>query len=146
MATGFELGRDGPTTLVVGVDGSDTAARALYYALGLARRQHCSVIAVYAITTPAGYDGAMGGVPYQASLEVAAELKPKIQALAADYHVRAMFVSVPGDPVTVLTKIAAAHHADGIVLGASTAFGHRLFGSAAVRTVRRCRCPVTVVP
>src|ERR1700683_432431 len=108
MAAAFELGCDGPTTLVVGVDGSDTATRALYYALGLARRQHCSVIAVYAITTPAGYDGAMGGVPYQASLEVAAELKPKIQALAADYHVRAMFVSVPGDPVTVLTKIAAA--------------------------------------
>jgi hypothetical protein len=29
MATGFELGCDGPTTLVVGVDGSETATRAL---------------------------------------------------------------------------------------------------------------------
>jgi nucleotide-binding universal stress UspA family protein len=146
MATGFELGCDGPTTLVVGVDGSDTATRALYYTLGLARRQRCRVIAVYAITTPAGYDGAMGAAPYQASLELAEELKPKIEALAADFHVAARFVAVPGDPLTVLIKVAAAHHADGIVLGASKAIGHKLFGSTAVRAVRRCRCPVTVVP
>lgn len=52
MATGVEVSCDEPTTLVVGVDGSDTATRALYCALGLARRQHCSVIAVYAMTTP----------------------------------------------------------------------------------------------
>jgi nucleotide-binding universal stress UspA family protein len=146
MDARFELGCDGPTTLVVGVDGSDTATRALYYALGLARRQHSSVIAVYATTIPAGYNAEMGGAPYQASFEVAAELEPRIQALAADYHVKSRFVSVPGDPVTVLIKIAAEHHADGIVLGASTAIGHRLFGSAAVGAVRRCRCPVTVVP
>jgi nucleotide-binding universal stress UspA family protein len=146
MDAGYELGCDGPTTLVVGVDGSDTAERALYYALGLARRQHCSVIAVYAMTTPAGYDGAIGAAPYQASLDLAEELKPTIEALAADFHVKTTFVSVPGDPVTVLIKTAAAHHADGIVLGASTTIGHRLFGSTAVRAVRRCRCPVTVVP
>jgi nucleotide-binding universal stress UspA family protein len=146
MATGFELGCDGPTTLVVGVDGSDTATRALYYTLGLARRQHCRVIAVYAITTLAGYDGAMGAAPYQASLELAEELRPKIQALAADFHVTTAFLAVPGDPVTVLIKVAAAHHADGIVLGASKAIGHKLFGSSAVRAVRRCSCPVTVVP
>jgi nucleotide-binding universal stress UspA family protein len=101
--------------------------------------------AVYAITTPAGYDSAMG-TPYQASLELAEELKPRIQALAADYHVTTKFVAVPGDPLTVLIKVAAAHHADGIVLGASKAIGHKLFGSTAVRAVRRCRCPVTVVP
>jgi nucleotide-binding universal stress UspA family protein len=146
MAARFELGCDGPTTLVVGVDGSDTATRALYYALGLARRQHCSVIAVYATTTPAGYDAALGAAQYQASLEVAAELEPRIQALAADYHVKTKFVSVAGDPVTVLINIAAAHHADGIVVGTSKTIAHRLFGSAALRAVRRCRCPVTVVP
>jgi nucleotide-binding universal stress UspA family protein len=95
---------------------------------------------------PAGYDAALGAAQYQARLEVAAELKPKIQALAADYHVETKFVAVAGDPVTVLTNIAAAHHADGIVLGASKTFGHKLFGSTALRAVRRCRCPVTVAP
>ena len=55
MAARFELGCDGPTTLVVGADGS--------------------------------------------SLEVAAELKPRIEALAADYHVTTTFVAVAGAPV-----------------------------------------------
>jgi nucleotide-binding universal stress UspA family protein len=146
MDARFELGCDGPTTLVVGVDGSDTATRALYYTLGLARRQHSSVIAVYAMTIPVDYDAAMGAVQHQAGLEVAEELEAKIQALAADYQVKTRFVAVSGDPVAVLIKIAEEHHADGIVLGASKAIGHRLFGSAAVRAVRRCRCPVTVVP
>src|ERR1700745_2998350 len=129
MATGFELGCDGPTTLVVGVDGSDTATRALYYALRPPPRQRASVIPVYATATPACYDAALGTAQYQASLEVAAELKPKIQALAADYRVKTTFLAVTGDPVTVLTNTAAAHHADGIVLGASKTIGHKLFGS-----------------
>jgi nucleotide-binding universal stress UspA family protein len=146
MDAGFELGCDGPTTLVVGVDGSDTATRAFYYALGLARRQHCSVIAVYAMTGPLVYEAEMSAAQYQATRELAEELEHKIQALAADYQVKTQFVSVAGDPVTVLIKIAAAHRADGIVLGASKAIGHRLFGSTAVRAVRRCGCPVTVVP
>jgi nucleotide-binding universal stress UspA family protein len=146
MDADFELGCDGPTTLVVGIDGSDTATRALYYALGLARRQHCSVIAVYAMTGPLGYDAEMGAAQYQASVALAEDLNLKIAALAADYHVKTQFVTMTGDPATVLTKVAAAHHADGIVLGASKAIGHRLFGSTAVRAVRRCRCPVTVVP
>jgi nucleotide-binding universal stress UspA family protein len=146
MDADFELGCDGPTTLVVGIDGSDTATRALYYALGLARRQHCSVIAVYAMTGPLGYDAEMGAAQYQASVALAEDLNLKIAALAADYHVKTQFVTMTGDPATVLTKVAAAHHADGIVLGASKAIGHRLFGTTAVRAVRRCRCPVTVVP
>jgi nucleotide-binding universal stress UspA family protein len=153
MAARYEHGCDGPTTLVVGVDGTDTATRALYYALGLARRQHSNVIAVYAMTTVAGYDAmglagydVMGATQHQASLELAEELKSKIQALAADYHVSTTFLAVAGDPATVLIKIAAAHHADGIVLGASKTIGHKLFGSTAIRAVRRCRCPVTVVP
>jgi nucleotide-binding universal stress UspA family protein len=146
MAAGFELGCDGPTTLVVGVDGSDTATRALYYALGLARRQHSRVIAVYAVPAPGGYDAALGAVQYQASLELAEELKSKIRALAADYHVKVQFVSLAGAPLAALIKVAAAHHADGIVLGASKTIGHKLFRSTAVRAVRRCPCPVTVVP
>jgi len=55
-------------------------------------------------------------------------------------------VSVAADPVTVLIKIAAAHHADGIVLGASKAIGHKLFGSAApTRSPPIAAGPVTVV-
>lgn len=141
----LEPGRDRPSVLVVGVDGSDTSWRALYYAFGLARRQHSTVTAVFAVTTGAGFVATML-VPGHFSIEVADRLKPTIEALAADYDVPTRFVSVEGDPVAVLTRIAAAQHADALILGASRALGHRRFGSIALRVVRRSARPVTVVP
>ena len=51
MAPGeFELGTDGPTVILVGVDESVTASRAGAYAAGLARRQGARVVAVYVQT------------------------------------------------------------------------------------------------
>ena len=44
---GFELGTDGPSAILVGVDDSVTAARAAWYAAGLARRQGARIISVY---------------------------------------------------------------------------------------------------
>ena len=49
----FELGTDGPTRILVGVDGSDTSMRAGAYAAGLARRQGAKLIVLYAKPTPA---------------------------------------------------------------------------------------------
>jgi nucleotide-binding universal stress UspA family protein len=51
-----------------------------------------------------------------------------------------------GEPIAVLVKLARDEQGDAIVLRASRALGDKLFGSAAVRTVRRCPCPVAVVP
>ena len=47
----FELGTDGPTSILVGADGSDTSARAGWYAAGLARRQNAKVTVVYVSPT-----------------------------------------------------------------------------------------------
>ena len=147
---GFEIGGDGPSVLVVGIDGSDTSWRAMYYALGLARRQRCSVIAVFAVTTaiPVACDGTLIDMPEtgQGLKEMAAELRNAVQGLAEECHVSTRFVCAPGDPVLVLGEIAAEHGADAIIIGASQAFTHRFFGSIAVRAIRRCQCPVTVVP
>ena len=43
----FELGTDGPSVILVGVDDSVTAARAGWYAAGLARRQRARLVVVY---------------------------------------------------------------------------------------------------
>ena len=55
MAPGeFELGTDGPSVILVGVDESVTASRAGAYAAGLARRQGARVVAVY-VQSPGAY-------------------------------------------------------------------------------------------
>jgi nucleotide-binding universal stress UspA family protein len=50
----FELGTDGPSVILVGVDESVTAWRAGAHAAGLARRQGARVVAVY-VETPGAY-------------------------------------------------------------------------------------------
>jgi nucleotide-binding universal stress UspA family protein len=141
---GFELGRDGPSVLVVGIDGSDTSWRAMYYAFGLARRQSSTVLAVFAATTPMAFDGTL--ICYQEGEDPAGDLEAAVEALADEYQVTTRFLCVRGDPVLILSHIAAEHCADAIIIGASQALAHRLFGSKATRAVRRCQCPVTVVP
>lgn len=145
-ATGFELGSDGSSLLVVGLDGSETSWRALYYAFGLARRQRSTVVAVFAFTPVATFDGSPT-CTWDAGQQLAAELRSAVGALSAEHDVTAEFVCAQRDPVVSLTEVAAARRADAIIIGASSkALSHKLFGSKAVRTVRRSRCPVTVVP
>jgi nucleotide-binding universal stress UspA family protein len=134
-ARGFELGSDGPSLLVVGIDGSDTAWRALYYAFGLARRQGATLVAVFSFTPIISGFGCPG--VYYSGEELAAELRAAVAALAAEHQVATEFVATQRDPVTVLTELAADRHADAIVMGV---------GRKAARTIRRSRCPVTVVP
>jgi nucleotide-binding universal stress UspA family protein len=145
----FELGTDGPATLVVGLDGSDTAWRALHYAVGQARRQRSRVVAVYAEHGPM-FVGAQVAVPTVATEEADAayreELRGSVEALGREHGVPARLVVVTADPVLALAKVAEEVRADAIVVGASEQAGHRLFGSVALRIVRAGNWPVTVVP
>lgn len=144
-AARLEFGSDGPSRLVVGVDGSETSWHALYYAFGLARRQRSMVIAVYATARRPVFEG-FPGCAADTGDEVAAELRAAVSALSAEHDVVAEFVCARRDPVPSLIEVATQRRADAIIIGASKAFGHKLFGSNAVRTVRRSKCPVTVVP
>lgn len=144
-ATRFELGRDGPSLLVVGVDGSDTSWHALHYAFGLARRQRGAVLAIFAFTSIASWNGTFGPVWYTGE-ELAGQLGAAVVALSEEHQVAAEFLHVQRDPVLCLVEVAAARRADAIIVGASKALSHRLLGSKAARTIRRSRCPVIVVP
>ena len=144
----FELGTDGPSLILVGVDGSRTSLRAAAYAAGLARRQGCRLMAVYVSKMPPGAGAAPGGAAAMNETfdQVADELKQLMSTRVAELDIAAEFRQVCGDPMTELTRIAAEVQADALVVGASEHLGHRVVGSLAARLVRAGKWPVTVVP
>lgn len=144
----FELGTDGPSMILAGVDGSRTSLRAASYAAGLARRQGSRLLAVYVATVPAAAAAAPGAAAAltEASSQVASELEEQLREGAAQEGVNLEFRAVFGDPWIELTRIAKEEKADAVVVGASEHAGHKIIGSLATRLVRHGRWPVTVVP
>jgi nucleotide-binding universal stress UspA family protein len=145
---GFELGTDGPTRILVGVDGSDTSMRAAAYAAGLARRQGAKLIVLYAKPAPATPINApeTAAVVNQNHDEIAADLLKQIEANAPRVGIDVELVVRDGSPYTTLLGLAEERKVDAIVIGASMQAGHKLVGSLASKLVRHATWPVTVVP
>lgn len=151
LEAGFELGTDGPSVIVAGVDESVTALRAGAYAAGLARRQHARLIIVYVAPTPfvVGASAAAASVvaaEADAHRQIAAELRAEVEDASRDRGIAMTFIEAHGDPFMEIRRIADEVRADAIVVGASMKAGHKLVGSLAVRLVRAGKWPVTVVP
>ena len=147
----FELGTDGPKSILVGVDDSTSSLRAAAYAVGLARRQGARLTIVYVgPLVPMGGAVPGGGdviaAEREAFDETAAELRSRAEEAARERGVDIEFVAAQGDVFSEIKRIADATRADAVIVGASTKAGHRLVGSIAVRLVRAGRWPVTVVP
>ncbi len=147
----FELGTDGPSVILVGVDDSVTGLRAASYTAGLARRQGARVVAVYvAPMASLGLSSSAGpailAAEHEAHDEIAKELAGRAEEVARELGISVTFLTAAGDPYHEITRIAGETRADAIVVGASLKAGHRLMGSLAVRLVRAGKWPVTVVP
>jgi nucleotide-binding universal stress UspA family protein len=148
----FELGTDGPSVIVVGVDGSTTSLRAGAYAAGLARRQRARLVAVYVgsispMLVPApGAAAAVQTAHNEVFQQTAGNLRRESEVAAKEHGIPVTFVATRGDSFAELRRIAQEVYADAVVVGASAKAGHRLVGSLAVRLVRVGKWPVTVVP
>lgn len=151
-AGSFELGTDGPTVILVGVDGSPASLRAGAYAAGLARRQGARLVVVYVsplatLATAMPLAGAsVVGLQSEAFEEISDDLRRQVEGQARERGIAVTFVARRGDPFSELRRLADEIRAEAIVVGASAKAGHRLVGSVAVRLVRAGRWPVTVVP
>lgn len=150
MSHKFELGTDGPTVIMVGIDGSDSSFRAAAYAAGLARRQRSKLALVYIRPLAASVSAAAAAEMASVRDAIAEDLRKQIEDAARglpegtyadwDYHVG------EGDPYRGLVDFATRLKADAVVIGASQQAGHRIVGSVAVRLVKAGKWPVTVVP
>ena len=151
-AGSFELGTDGPTVILVGVDGSPTSLRAGAYAAGLARRQQARLVVVYVgpvaslATAMPGAGGAVAVSQGEAFDEASDDLRRQVEEQAEERGIAVAFVARRGDPYSELRRVADEVRAEAVVVGASAKAGHRLVGSVAVRLVRAGKWPVTVVP
>lgn len=141
----FELGTDGPTVIVVGVDGSPTSMHAGAYAAGLCRRQGSLLVVVHVLSSGA-LGGPAAGLAMDALEEVEQDLRQQVDEQSAHLGIRAQFVSRRGDPFNEIVAVCEEVQAEAVVVGASAGRGHRLVGSLAVRLVKAGRWPVTVVP
>lgn len=141
---------DGPGTIVVGVDGSETSWRAAAYAVGLARRQRRSSRLVFVhVARPSGVSALVPEVLPQlrgAEETIRHGIEATLASGLADSGIEWELRTRTGSPSAEIEKIALAVRADAVVVGASTRAGHRIAGSVAVRLVRAKRWPVVVVP
>jgi nucleotide-binding universal stress UspA family protein len=146
----FELGTDGPLTIVAGLDGSDSSMRAAAYAAGLARRQRAKLALVYIQPLPGSANAMASAGVIMLGQEIADDLARQIseatERLPDEHRPHWEFITEPGDPYRGLVEIADRLKADAVVIGASKKAGHRIVGSVAVRLVKAGRWPVTVVP
>jgi nucleotide-binding universal stress UspA family protein len=148
VAHRFELASDGPSRILLGVDGSDTSMRATAYAIGLARRQGSVLVALFVHSTSnlSANIAATAGVALQASASIADDLEQRLSGVAAELGVAVTFVRRQGNPYLELVRAAEEMRVDAIVVGASGRAGHRIVGSLAGHLVRDAKWPVTVVP
>lgn len=144
----FELGTDGPTHILVGVDDSETSMRAAAYAAGLARRQRAELIVLYVKTVPASSAASpeTAAAMSQNQADIAEDIRRQIELNAPRLGLDVELVVREGSPYTELLRLAEERRVDAIVVGASMQAGHKLVGSLASKLVRRAAWPITVVP
>jgi nucleotide-binding universal stress UspA family protein len=141
------------TKIVVGTDGSDTAARAVATAADLARRSGATLHLVSAYREPRGSvavaaagasaaadPAATGAVLKSASEEVLSSAAASIDDVAVEVH------AVGGAPVDVIIGVAQEVGADLIVVGSKGMRGaRRIIGSVPNSVAHRASGHVLVV-
>lgn len=135
------------SSVVVGVDGSQSSQRALDWAIGMARRTRATLIVVHVRRTIVTFDGIgphgfveVGGLDDATRTEIASTTG------ACGVDVVHVDVRSGGGPATEIARIAQEVRSDLVVVGASRHPLHRVAGSVGARLAKHCGCPVTVVP
>jgi nucleotide-binding universal stress UspA family protein len=134
--------------IVVGVDGSENAARAVEWAAGLATATGAEVIAVHALGLIEHLDGD-GIVPSEPHRdEIRQRFDTQWCAPLDAAGVSSRRVLRDGNAQLALLAVAEEQFADLIVVGSRGlgGFPELLLGSTSTQVAQHARCPVTIVP
>jgi nucleotide-binding universal stress UspA family protein len=135
--------------ILVGVDGSEAAERALARALDLAALCGSELFVVSAEERLPAYAVTVGEIQEEERYEhrYYRRIQHEARRQAEEHGVPVRLEVVPGHPAQVLVRVATEHGCDLIVLGHTGHSGlHHLFlGSTADRVVEHARCAVLVV-
>ncbi len=141
-----------PKRILVGLDGSAGSARALAWAIDLAKALHTEVLAVHVadLLTPSALG--LGLAPIDLPDDWLADLRGRFEnewtapLRQAGVHYRTVFMT--GAPAPTLIAIAHEEHPDLIVTGSRGlgGFGELLLGSVSHQLVLHAQLPVVVIP
>lgn len=147
----FELGTDGPSSILVGVDGTESSMRAGAYAAGLARRQGCGLTIVYArsvMDDPAlAYDetGTVAASLAEEQDAIEAELRDSLERFVWELEIRVEVRN--GPPLKVISEVAEEMRAEAVVVGSSRSHAFlRPSGPLPAQLIKLRKWPVIVVP
>ena len=144
------------TTIVVGVDGSDDADRALRFAVDEARLRAVPLRVISAWELPVNLgelpppDGSLDR-PRQRAEEIVAEAAETVERLAPSVQCKCL--ALEGELGDVLLKhssdaslVVVARHGHGLGDRLLGSVADAVLGSVSLHVVRDARCPVVVVP
>ena len=136
--------------ILVPVDFSECARKALQYAIPLAKEHQAAITLLYVIASPAYVGGEFGATQYQFEVETRASGEKELAKLIVDEvrgEVSADTLVRSGSPALEIIEVAKQLAADLIVISTHghTGLTHVFLGSVAEHVVRWAPCPVLVV-
>lgn len=145
--TGFEIGKDGMGSVVVGYDGSPPSVHAAAWAAGMARREHGVLLVVYVevLSSPAYWTPMGSAAATEAGAEFLQELRDEAGPLLDERGIKWELLHGQGEPAMVLEAIAAERRADCIVVGRSRRRGG-ILGTVPKSLLTRATRPIVIVP
>jgi nucleotide-binding universal stress UspA family protein len=139
----------GVERILIGVDGSEGAQRALRTGADLAAVTRARVFAVHVVSNTwlielAALQFDTRPLIHNARAQLVGPWTAVLRDLGVDYSTDAL----NGDPGAVLVEYAGSHHADLIIVGASrhSSLRNDILGGTAHRVVNRSTIPVLIVP
>jgi nucleotide-binding universal stress UspA family protein len=138
-------------TVAVGTDGSETAQKAVDFALDMAERYEARLVIASAYTPVS--EGRLKKEHVDAPQEIQWSINPSeevdatlraVEEQASDRGVKYTSEARNGDPADVLCEIAEAHEADVIIVG-NKGMNRRILGSVPNSVSHNAPCSVMIV-